>query len=101
MQMSVEEIKRNYDQAKNKKQQIRILADLNCCSREEIEKVLEVESNRKAIEPPKEYSLSEAMDVLFARLDELEGQIKSLETEYQKITVAIEILGNMKKVGAA
>lgn len=36
MQMSEDEIRRNYKQAKNKKEQIGILADLNACSREKI-----------------------------------------------------------------
>ena len=38
--MTEEEIVRNFKQAKNKREQIKILADLNCTSRDEIEETL-------------------------------------------------------------
>ena len=40
MQMSELEITNSYKEAKNKKSQIGVLADLNCCSKEEIISVL-------------------------------------------------------------
>lgn len=43
MEMSNEEIVRRYRQAKNKRQQVNILAQLNCCSKDEIIKVLKQE----------------------------------------------------------
>lgn len=109
MQMSVNEIKRSYDEAKNKKRQIDILADLNCCSREEIEKIVKVESNRIAKMPVEEQfkpmkeniSLDEVNSKLYARLDELDKQIKTLEDEYRKTAIAIEVIGKMKGTGEA
>lgn len=98
MQMTVGEIKRSYDQARNKTRQIGILADLNNCDREKIEKILGVESKRrqKNEEPIKEYSLSETMDMLYLHLEDIEEQIKSLEEEYRKLTIAIEVLGKVR-----
>lgn len=102
MEMSTAEIKRSYEQAKNKKQQICILADLNCCRTEEIEKILAVEQRRNATVEEKakisnrEPKLSEIKKGLFDRLDELESQIKMLEEEYQKVTIAIDVLGKVE-----
>lgn len=49
MTMSNEEIIRDYNQASNKSKQIRILADLNCCSPGEIRKVLAQAGVHKAV----------------------------------------------------
>ena len=43
MEMSNEEIVRRYRQAKNKRSQVNILAQLNCCSKDEIIEVLKQE----------------------------------------------------------
>ena len=40
MEMTYPEIVRNYKQAKNKEEQIEILADINCCTQAEIRKIL-------------------------------------------------------------
>lgn len=40
VKMTEEEIVRNFKQAKNKREQIKILADLNCTSRDEIKEIL-------------------------------------------------------------
>ena len=78
MEMSVGEIKRSYDQAKNKERQIGILAELNDCDRSEIEKIISVESMREQHEPvkavvektsEKEMGLNDVMNTLFSRLD--------------------------------
>lgn len=104
MQMSVGEIKRSYDEAKNKKTQIGILAELNCCTKEEIVKIIDAENRRKEKpvetnnEPHEEPRLSQINELLYARMDELEKDIKALEEEYRKISIAAEVLGNMKEV---
>lgn len=99
MQMTVAEIKRNYDEAKDKQRQIGILADLNCCSREEIEMILGEKVKRKTTVPKeavqeevKDPNLREVRAVLYSKLESIENQIKSLEEEYRKITIAIEVL---------
>lgn len=40
MQMTPNEIRRDYEAAKKKKEQLQILADLNCCTVEEIREIL-------------------------------------------------------------
>lgn len=93
MQMSEGEIKRRYKEAKNQKQQIGILADLNCCSKEEIESILGIaqEDNK----PPGDMSRGQIMDLLFGKLDLLEQEIKKLEEEYRNISITISVLGKI------
>lgn len=93
MQMSESEIKRRYKEAKNQKQQIGILADLNCCSKEEIESILGIakEDNK----PPGDMSRGQIMDLLFGKLDLLEQEIKKLEEEYRNISITISVLGKI------
>lgn len=104
MQMSVGDIKRSYDEAKNKKTQIGILAELNCCTKEEIVKIIDAENRRKeslretSETPREEPKLSQIKEMLYARLDELEKDIKALEEEYRKVSIAAEVLANMKEV---
>ena len=107
MEMSVGEIKRSYDQAKNKERQIGILAELNDCNRSEIEKIISAESRRNqceiaqaVVEKPseKEMGLNDVMNTLFSRLDELEKKIKPLEEEYRNIKIAIDVIAKVRSV---
>ena len=107
MEMSVGEIKRSYDQAKNKRRQIDILAELNDCDRSEIEKIIYVESMREQHEPvkavvekpsEKKMGLDDVMNTLFNRMDELEKQIKPLEEEYRNIKIAIDVIAKVRSV---
>ena len=43
--MSAAEIRRNYNQAKDKPKQISILADMNCCKRADIKKIIDGETD--------------------------------------------------------
>lgn len=112
MVMTEGEICREYRAAKNKKYQITILADQNCCKEEEIRKILigngiELLQNKqkmpeqkdtKAVkeekakeEPPrKEKNMPDAvMRVLFARMDVLDAEIAVLEKEYKEIAAFV------------
>lgn len=93
MQMSESEIKRRYKEAKNQKQQIGILADLNCCSKEEIESILGI--TKEDNKPPGDMSRGQIMDLLFGKLDLLEQEIKKLEEEYRNISITISVLGRI------
>lgn len=107
MEMSPEEIRRNYNSAKNKRQQIGILADLNCCKRSEIEEivmvkqdpVIEVEKQAEKTGDRQEPGISEVVDILYVRLDDLEEQIKILEVEYRNTKIAIDVIAKVS-VGA-
>lgn len=106
MKMSVSEIKRNYNEAKNKNRQIGILADLNCCSKEEIKKIVAVENSReqkkeKAPVSPveKELSVNDVVNKLYVRMEELDSQIKLLEKEYRNIVITLGVLAELKQTG--
>lgn len=107
MEMSVGEIKRSYDQAKNKRRQIDILAELNDCDRSEIEKIISVESRREKHDlvhtvteksSENEMCLDDVINTLFARMDELEKKIKPLEEEYRNIKIAIDVIAKVRSV---
>lgn len=95
MVMSREEILRDYKSAKNRRRQVQILADLNCCSRAEIERILGLEKPDGAAPAAgietEERSPFEAW--LHGRLDSMDAEIKALEEKYRKYANAIEVLG--------
>lgn len=109
--MTPNEICRDYRSAKNKREQIKILADLNCTSTEEIIKVLvdcgemappkKKPAKRTESEPVKMPEMSEAVaDVLFQRMEELdklikplEDQLKPLQREYTDIAAFLKGCG--------
>lgn len=99
MQMTDGEIRRNYKEAKNKQRQIKILAELNGCSQDEIRKVLfpkENNSSTSSVEVSEEVNSGDIMNLLFARLDELEDQIKPLEEEYRRVKIAIDVIQKVR-----
>lgn len=102
MNMSVDEICRNYRQAKDKKEQIKILADLNCTSKDEIIKVLvdcgemePPESRPKKTSKKHAAKLPEPVaQALFTRIDELDKLIKPLEDQRDEINERMKPLRN-------
>lgn len=96
--MTPNEICRNYRQAKDKKEQIKILADLNCTSKDEIIKVLvdcgEMEAPKQTSKP-KESAKKQTVEIqklpepvahaLFARIDEIDKLIKPLEVQRNEL----------------
>ena len=97
MQMTVGEIKRSYDHAKDKNRQVRILADLNCCTEDQILTILDVETNRNREPEQKSSGADVAVQVLYGILDELESEIRNLEEEYRSVKTAIDVLMNRKE----
>ena len=109
MMMKEGEICKEYREAKNRKNQIAILADLNCCEVEEIIKILldngmELPPNmpkmqeQKAVkeEKPKEEPPEKAqnmpdavMRVIFARMDVLDAEIATREKEYKELAAFV------------
>lgn len=84
MTMSKDEIRRNYNEAKNKKRQIEILADMNCCSTETI----------KAIVTPEEKTVKEEsfLSAVHKEMDRVDAEIKKLEEWYKKLVNTMEVL---------
>lgn len=107
MEMTREEILRNFKESKNKYKQIGILASLNACSKEEIMDIIVQQVPLTASEAPQEcaeHSKTEqnsmsVTDWLCAKIDEVDGQIKTLEERYRKYTVALEVAGEYEKAG--
>lgn len=93
--MNSEQICREYREAKNKKQQIGILADQNLCGKSEIIKILieagedmscmEPKKKEKPKEAPKEPLPEVVLGVLYARLDLIDQEMAAKEEEYKQI----------------
>ncbi len=104
MQMTENEIRRDYAGAKNKSMQIGILADLNCCTKDRIREILGLipctESPVEIAEPggnPVEKSVDKdaIMSRLYSTLDDLDREIKQLEKQYQDTAIAIKVISQM------
>lgn len=91
------EICRNYHGAKNRSEQIQILADLNCTGRDEIIRILIKNGERVRIPLPtrgkprkQEMTDKEYCAALFKRLDMLDVKIAKLENEYREIVAVLK-----------
>lgn len=84
MTMDKGEIVREYKYAKNQRKMISILADLNCCSKDEIREILGLKVNQKRKQRSKAKLIDEEIKSLYERLDELDKQIIPLEDEYRR-----------------
>ena len=91
MQMTVNEIRKSYMEAKYKKRQIGILADLNCCSKQDIEKILEAPEGVTMLD----ITISSAREALYKKLDELEVTIQRMEQEYRNVVMKLRELGSV------
>lgn len=97
MQMTENEIVRNYREAKNKREQVTILADLNRCEKEEIVEILlkngvdqrELPRKRKPRKKPEESSKHSAVDTVASVLAQ---RIKEIDKELQEHTAVVEAL---------
>ena len=106
--MNSEQICREYREAKNKKQQIGILADQNLCGKSEIIKILiEAGEDMSCMEPkrgkgkpkeaPKEPLPEVVLRVLYARLDLIDQEMAAKEEEYKQIVAFIQNFGRQQK----
>lgn len=102
MQMTDGEICSSYREAKNKAEQIQILADLNCTKRADIIEILIKRGEDVIIHIPsrgqnrkKDLSHDEYIKALFKRLDILDEQIAQRENEYREIVAVLK--GGLKK----
>ena len=109
MTMTKNEICRNYRESKDKPEQIKILADLNCTSMAEIEKILtdhgeKVEQSPKSNRGKKASGKNEVVampvlveEILHAELEKLEEQMKPLEAQLKPLTEKYEEIANFMK----
>lgn len=104
--MSSEEICKEYRGAKNKKQQIGILADQNLCQKSDIIKILiEAGEDMSCMEPkkkdkpkmaPQEPLPEVVLGVLYARLDLIDQEMAAKEEEYKQIVAFIQNFGRQQ-----
>lgn len=116
MMMTENEIRNSYEHAKNKENQIVILSQLNDCSESSIRKLLgiasqnEKEAQKKKAhtkkedpqpekEQPEEESPAEekgelqiVIDSLYEEMEQLDKEIKKMETRYLKIVTTLYVL---------
>lgn len=99
MEMSHGEIVLSYKRAQNRRMQVGILADLNQCSKKEIESILlaageEVPKGRtkKAVKEKKE-SPETISKILMSRIEELDTIIRNAEKEYKEIVTFLGLGG--------
>lgn len=108
MQMTESEIVRSYKEAAEPARQVRILAQLNCCSPDDIARIVgltevpKLRRGRKATKATaspkvKPYSAKEeVLTELYRKLDMLDAEIKEMETRYKETTTAIKVLSEME-----
>lgn len=90
MQMTDEEIRRSYREAKYPKQQLSILADLNCCSVAEIKAIVEPRTS-----PKKLTDIEQMIQSFFEEMERVEREIQRLEVRYTNIKGVIDALSKM------
>lgn len=104
MEMTNDEIIRRYKEAKHKGRQIQILADLNVCPKDKILEIVgdditlkcttTAPAQPKELEKVKELNhLADFEEYVVNRMDEVEGQLKSLEKEYADLSVTLLMIG--------
>lgn len=102
MQMTESEIVKDYREAKNKSEQINILADLNCCSKVEIKEILlnngvssqELQRKRKPRKKPEESSKHLPVDTVVSVLAQ---RVKEIDKELQEHSAVVESLEREKE----
>ena len=106
MTMTDNEICRNYRAAKNKLEQIKILADMNCTTVDEIKKIL-ISGGELVEEPQKSTrgkklvvmpvsvldALAHELDVLDVEIKQLQDTLKPLDDRYGEIENFIKTYG--------
>lgn len=114
MQMTESEIVRSYKEAAEPARQIRILAQLNCCSPDDIARIVglpevpKLRRGRKATKAAVKVTASpevkvhsakdEVLTELYRKLDMLDTKIKEMETRYKETTTAIKVLSEMEDI---
>ena len=102
MQMTEEEICKSFKEAKDHRKQVGILADLNCCSKDEIRKIL----MKNGIDPPrtgnrytalKKGDFPEIRVVPRCAISILKKNVRDIDEELKILDVKIQYLKNTRK----
>ena len=110
MQMAESEIVRSYKEAAEPARQIMILAQLNCCSPDDIARIVGLpetpklrrgrKATKAAVSPKLKPSSAkdEVLTELYRKLDMLDAKIKEMEKRYKETTTAIKVLSEMEDI---
>ena len=90
MMMDVGEIQRQYKYAKDRKKCVSILAELNCCSKEDIWRIVNPVADEKKQNTHAGWVPTVEQQSYMDRLDELDAMIKPLEDEYKRTADALK-----------
>lgn len=102
MQMTEEEICRSFKEAKDHRKQVSILADLNCCSKDEIRKIL----MKNGIDPPRtgnrytkisKEDFPEIRVIPRCAISILRKNVKDIDEELKILDAKIQYLKSTKK----
>lgn len=93
--MTESEIIRNYQQAKDKKKQIGILADLNLCDKATIEKIVGIHKEPAKKKSDKKPDLNEVIKNLYEEMEAVDKHIKELEERYTYLKAAIDAVSKL------
>lgn len=87
MLMSDGEIYRSFMGAKNRKEQVKILADLNACNTKKIQEIITAQQEKLNKETAlyDSYISTDSYKAITQRLDELDALISKYTKEYQKL----------------
>ena len=96
MEMSEKEIIKSFEEAKDRNKQIRVLADLNGCPRDQIVEILSAAGvyKKPGKKPAKKEEIFVSKNVgrlLTENLDNIEDSIRGMEQELYKMQEAIRI----------
>jgi hypothetical protein len=116
MTMTDDEIRRNYSESKDKKEQIIILADLNCCTRHRIKEIVgivskkdnkaEISSKDKemvVLPAPRKDNAAKSeeifgkLDGIETKLEQLTAEIKTLERQYDEYVSTLRVLAEYEE----
>ena len=98
MEMTNKQIIDMYQHSKHPGRQVKILAELNDCSEEEILEILGL----KEIEKPTEITKEDPLESwLHKKMDETDKKIKELENLYKNYVAALSVLAEYNSTGGA
>lgn len=98
MEMTDKQIIDMYKRSKHPDRQVKILAELNDCTQEEILEILGLKEDKKPTEITKEDPLELW---LHNKIDETDKKIKELEDLYRNYVATLAVLAEYKTTGGA
>ena len=87
--MTDEEIVKRFLQAKDKKKQVKVLAELNGSDQGEIQNIILTHLSKRT-------PVESVMDIIFKRVSDIEDLVADLEREHRELTETLKVLSKLK-----